>query len=164
MNEHQDPTAQSPFDGDAGRAAYDDRTDRTDDRTDRTDDHADLGMHTGRADHEDVTDTMSQTMPLAPPPSQEATPHPTPRPTPSSTGQSVPQATAVPHRPSGPHAPAILLGLVCLAIAALALAQELGGLEVDWGNVGPLGITVAGGVLVLLGALGLAASRRRSGD
>ncbi|WP_270886275.1 hypothetical protein [Pedococcus sp. 5OH_020] len=70
--------------------------------------------------------------------------------------------TPTPARPSGPHAPAILLGLVCLVVAGLALGQEVGGLKIDWGNVGPLGITVAGGVLVALGLLGLLTSRRRA--
>jgi len=64
-------------------------------------------------------------------------------------------------RPSGPHLPAILLGLACLVIAGLAMAQELGHLQIDWGNVGPLGIVAAGAVLVVLGLVGLLTSRRR---
>ena len=65
-----------------------------------------------------------------------------------------------PARPTGPHAPAIVLGLVCLVVAGLVLAQELGTLSVDWGNVGPLGIVAAGAVLVVLGLVGLLSSRR----
>lgn len=65
-------------------------------------------------------------------------------------------------RPTGPHAPAIVLGLGCLVIAGLVLAQELGTLSVDWGNVGPLGIVAAGLVLVVLGLVGLLGSRRRT--
>ncbi len=65
-------------------------------------------------------------------------------------------------RPTGPHAPAITLGVICLAIAGLVLAQELGALSVDWGNVGPLGIVAAGLVLVVLGIVGLLSSRRSS--
>ena len=57
---------------------------------------------------------------------------------------------AVPERPSGPHAPAIVL------------AQELGSLRVDWGDIGPLGIVVAGALLVLFGIAGLLSSRRKS--
>jgi hypothetical protein len=64
-------------------------------------------------------------------------------------------------RPRGPHLPAILLGLACLVIAGLAMAQELGHLQIDWGNVGPLGIVAAGAVLVVLGLVGLLTSRRR---
>ena len=40
------------------------------------------------------------------------------------------------------------------------LAQELGSLSVDWGDVGPLGIVAAGAVLVLFGLVGLLTSRR----
>ena len=66
----------------------------------------------------------------------------------------------VPDRPSGPHAPAIVLGLVCLAVAVIVLAQEVGSLSVDWGDVGPLGIVATGAVLVLFGLVGLLTSRR----
>ena len=68
----------------------------------------------------------------------------------------------VPPRPTGPHAPAILLGLVALAVAGIVLAQELGNLTVDWGNVGPLGFVAVGAVLVVLGVVGLISSNRRS--
>ena len=61
----------------------------------------------------------------------------------------------------GPYLAPVILGLVCLAIAGLAFAQEFGGLRIDWGSVGPLGIVAAGAVLVLLGAIGLVAARRR---
>ena len=54
-----------------------------------------------------------------------------------------------------------MLGLVCLAVAAIVLAQEVGSLSVDWGNVGPLGIVAAGAVLVLFGLAGLLSSRRK---
>ena len=68
----------------------------------------------------------------------------------------------LPERPSGPHAPAIVLGLVCLAVAGIILAQELGELTVDWGDVGPVGIVLTGAVLVLFGLVGLVTSRRNS--
>ena len=68
----------------------------------------------------------------------------------------------VPERPSGPHAPAIVLGLVCLAVAAIVLAQEVGSLNVDWGDVGPLGIVATGALLVLFGLAGLLSSRRKT--
>ena len=63
-------------------------------------------------------------------------------------------------RPKGAHWPAVVLGLVCLAIAGLALGQELGAFTVDWGHLGPLGIVLVGGVLVLVGLLGLLGRRR----
>lgn len=67
-----------------------------------------------------------------------------------------------PRRPSGPHLPPVLLGIVCLAIAGLAIWQEVTDVQVDWGNVGPLGIVAIGALLVLLGLVGLLGSRRRS--
>ena len=72
------------------------------------------------------------------------------------------EESAVPPRPTGPHLPAILLGLACLVVAGLAIAQELGHLQVDWGDVGPLGIVAAGALLVVLGLVGLLTSRRRA--
>ena len=57
--------------------------------------------------------------------------------------------------------PAILLGVICVAVAGLVLAQELGDLTLDWGDIGPLGIALTGGVLVLFGLLGLVSSRRK---
>jgi hypothetical protein len=63
--------------------------------------------------------------------------------------------------PTGPHVPAILLGVICVAVAGLVLAQELGDLTLDWGDIGPLGIALTGGVLVLFGLLGLVSSRRK---
>jgi hypothetical protein len=68
----------------------------------------------------------------------------------------------IPDRPSGPHAPAIVLGLVCLAVAVIVLAQEVGRLSVDWGDVGPVGIIATGAVLVLFGLVGLLTSRRKA--
>lgn len=83
----------------------------------------------------------------------------------SSTTTYLPAEPAeVPGQPEyvrGPYLAPVILGLVCLAIAGLAFAQEIGGLTIDWGSVGPLGIVAAGAVLVLLGAIGLVASRRR---
>lgn len=73
-----------------------------------------------------------------------------------------PWPPTVPERPSGPHAPAIVLGLVCLAVAGIVLAQEVGSLNVDWGDIGPLGIVATGALLVLFGLAGLLSSRRKS--
>jgi hypothetical protein len=61
----------------------------------------------------------------------------------------------------GPYVSTAVVGLLCLAVAGLVLAQELGGFTLDWGEIGPLGLVVAGGLLVVLGGIGLLASRRR---
>jgi hypothetical protein len=60
--------------------------------------------------------------------------------------------------PRGPAIAPILLGVLVLATAAFALADQALDLSVDWGQVGPVGILLGGGVLVLLGLLGM---RRR---
>lgn len=96
-------------------------------------------------------------------------PSDTPAPSPATASSTTTYSPAgpeevVPGQPeyvSGPYLAPVILGLVCLAIAGLAFAQEIGGLTIDWGSVGPLGIVAAGAVLVLLGAIGLVASRRR---
>jgi hypothetical protein len=67
-----------------------------------------------------------------------------------------------PERLRGPSFGPVILGLVCLVIAGAVFAQEIGNWSIDWGNVGPLGIVAAGAVLVVLGAVGLVTSRRRS--
>ena len=70
----------------------------------------------------------------------------------------------IPDRPCGPHAPAIVMGRVCLAVAVIVMAQEVGSLSVDWGDVGPVGIIATGAVLVLFGLVGLLTSRRKAND
>ena len=67
-----------------------------------------------------------------------------------------------PERLRGPSLGPVILGLVCLVVAGAVLAQEVGNWTIDWGSFGPLGIVAAGAVLVVLGAVGLATSRRRS--
>ena len=79
-------------------------------------------------------------------------------------GDTAPWPPPIPDRPSGPHAPAIVLGLVCLAVAVIVMAQEVGSLSVDWGDVGPVGIIATGAVLVLFGLVGLLTSRRKAND
>ncbi|MDF2093842.1 hypothetical protein P0Y31_15945 [Knoellia sp. 3-2P3] len=72
-----------------------------------------------------------------------------------------PYAAPEPELVKGPYLAPVILGLVCLLVAAAAFAQELADWSIDWGNVGPLGIVAAGALLVVLGALGLLSSRRR---
>ena len=81
---------------------------------------------------------------------------------PEATMQPASWPPPVPPRPTGPHLPAILLGLVCLVVAGIVLAQELGNLTINWGDVGPLGFVAVGAVLVVLGIVGLAGSNRRN--
>lgn len=64
-------------------------------------------------------------------------------------------------RPRGPHAPTVLLGLVCLLVAALVIAYQSADVSIDWSLLGPGAIVGAGGVLVLLGLVGLLARRER---
>lgn len=104
-----------------------------------------------RDDHTEDTRVIQTEQPTTGPEPTEPTQH----------ADAPPAEAAAPGRPSGPHLPAILLGLACLVIAGLAMAQELGHLQVDWGDVGPLGIVAAGGLLVVLGLVGLLTSRRR---
>ncbi len=66
-----------------------------------------------------------------------------------------------PPAPTGPHLPAILLGLVLLAVAVTGIFDQALGLNIDWAVTGPIGIVVVGGALVLLGAAGLFGNRRR---
>jgi hypothetical protein len=98
-------------------------------------------------------------------PTAEITDQPTAEITDQPTTEVPPTTAAAPagapaSRPRGAHWPAIMLGLVCVAIAALALGQELGAFTVDWGHLGPLGIVLVGGILVLVGLLGVLGRRR----
>ena len=81
---------------------------------------------------------------------------------PAAAPPAMQQPEQEPERLRGPSFGPVILGLVCLVIAGAVFAQEIGNWTIDWGNVGPLGIVAAGAVLVVLGAVGLATSRRRS--
>jgi hypothetical protein len=83
-------------------------------------------------------------------------------PAPAAVQQPQQELQPEPERLRGPSLGPVILGLVCLLVAGAVLAQEVGNWTIDWGNVGPLGIVAAGAVLVVLGAVGLATSRRRS--
>lgn len=52
-------------------------------------------------------------------------------------------------------------GLVCLTVAGLTLAYQLGGIRLDWAVAGPATLIGAGALLMLGGLLGLL--RRDSG-
>lgn len=86
----------------------------------------------------------------------DAGPAAQPKPAPTAWGYPPQESAAEP--PRGPAVAPILLGVLVLATAAFALADQALDLSVDWGQVGPVGILLGGGVLVLLGLLGM---RRR---
>ena len=109
-------------------------------------------------------DTHERTEVLHPTERTEALPVGEPRAAPAGQAPHAPVGVMEPTQPPvvrGPYVAPVILGLVCLVIAAAAFAQEIADWTIDWGNVGPLGIVIAGVVLVLLGGLGLLSSRRR---
>lgn len=55
----------------------------------------------------------------------------------------------------GPHGATIVLGLLALAVAALSIARETTGFQVNWSLAGPGALAGAGGLLLLFGLLGL---------
>lgn len=70
-----------------------------------------------------------------------------------------------PERARGPHAPTILMALVCLAVAALAIARQVTGfVGLTWSGSGPAVIVGAGVVLLAVGVLGLVRDRRDPGQ
>lgn len=62
--------------------------------------------------------------------------------------------------PRGPHAAAILLGAFAIAVAALAILRETTHLTVNWSQLGPGSIIVAGVLLLVIGVVGLARRER----
>lgn len=70
-------------------------------------------------------------------------------------------AVTAPERPRGPHAAAILLGVFAIAVAALAILRETTDLTVNWSQLGPGSVIVAGLLLLLIGVVGL--TRRERG-
>ena len=81
----------------------------------------------------------------------------------AATPAVAPAAPAVtsPERPRGPHAAAILLGVFAVAVAALAILRETTDLTVNWSQLGPGSVIVAGLLLLLIGVVGL--TRRERG-
>ena len=119
----------------------------------------------------DPTRPLEVDAPLSPTPDPDAVPGPTgttwatpPQDTPQDVPGPVPAgsvATAPVTRASrGPNTGAIVLGVLCLVLAGLAIAQETSGFQVDWTVFGPGAIVGVGVLVLLLGVLGLAHRQR----
>lgn len=78
---------------------------------------------------------------------------------PSSRPARAAAAMEVPRRPTGPNAVAIVLGLLCMAIAAMEIVVQNTGAIIHWSSIGPAAIVVAGAVFLVAGLTGLV--RRR---
>ncbi len=74
-----------------------------------------------------------------------------------------PASTEAPPRQyvKGPAPFAIVLGLLGLVVAAVTLFSEVVGLDVPWGDLGPWTVVGAGVLVLLVGGLGLRASRNQ---
>ncbi len=119
----------------------------------------------------DPTRPLEVDSPPSPTPGQDAVPGPTgttwatpPQDTPRDVPGPVPAgpvATAPVIRASrGPNTGAIVLGVLCLVLAGLAIAQETSGFQVDWTVFGPGAVVGVGVLVLLLGILGLARRQR----
>ena len=119
----------------------------------------------------DPTRPLEVDAPPSPTPDQDAVPGPTgttwatpPQDTPRDVPGPVPAgsvATAPVTRASrGPNTGAIVLGVLCLVLAGLAIAQETSGFQVDWTVFGPGAVVGVGVLVLLLGVLGLARRQR----
>lgn len=89
-------------------------------------------------------------------------------PTPGSTATAVrpttDHAAQMPSPPAreyvqGPAPFAVVLGLLGLVVAAATLFTEVVGIDVPWGDLGPWAVVGAGVLVLLVGGLGLRASR-----
>ncbi len=108
-------------------------------------------------------------------PRDETTPlDPVTQPTADTTWAPAPGTTATETRPVQPVSPqglpareyvrgpapfAIVLGLLGLVVAAVTLFAEVVGIDVPWGDLGPWTVVGAGVLVLLVGGLGLRASR-----
>lgn len=74
---------------------------------------------------------------------------------------AAPAASPVPPREyvKGPAPFAIVLGLLGLVVAAVTLFSEVVGFDVPWDDLGPWTVVGAGVLVLLVGGLGLRASR-----
>ena len=85
---------------------------------------------------------------------------PTPGPTTASAATGT--AGATPAQPTylrGPAPFAIILGILGLLVAGVTLVSEVTDLTVPWDDLGPWTVVAAGIVVLLVGAIGLRASR-----
>lgn len=98
-------------------------------------------------------EAVSPTSPPIGPAAPTAAPTAQPTPEPSYARPASPTAYR-----RGPAVATIMLGLLCLAVAGFAFADQILDFSVDWARVGPLGVLFGGAILVLLGVLGM---RRR---
>ena len=73
--------------------------------------------------------------------------------------EATPSAPAEPAYLRGPAPFAIVLGLLGLVVAGVTLAAELTDVTVPWDDLGPWTVVAAGLLVLLVGAIGLRASR-----
>ncbi len=73
--------------------------------------------------------------------------------------EATPPAPAEPAYLRGPAPFAIVLGLLGLVVAGVTLAAELTDVTVPWDDLGPWTVVAAGLLVLLVGAIGLRASR-----
>ena len=88
-----------------------------------------------------------------------AAPMPAPAPTAASAAAPTPGGLVTVR--TGPRPGAILLGLLCLLVAAYTTARQTLDWRLDLNLIGPISIGVLGALLLLVGLIGLV-SRRRS--
>jgi hypothetical protein len=106
-------------------------------------------MSTDEPRHDDATEPLRETDPTEP--LRETDPTEPPR--------------ALPAPPSGPHAPTVLLALICLVVAGLAVARQVVGyVGLPWSGSGPVIIIATGLVLLAIGVLGIVRERRDTGE
>ena len=102
--------------------------------------------------------TPSSTEPATPSSTEPATSTATVTSTPAAPG-TTPPAPAEAAYLRGPAPFAIVLGLLGLVVAGVTLAAELTDVTVPWDDLGPWTVVAAGLLVLLVGAIGLRASR-----
>ncbi len=102
--------------------------------------------------------TPTATEPATPTALEPATPSATVTATPAAS-EATPPAPAEPAYLRGPAPFAIVLGILGLVVAGVTLAAELTDVTVPWDDLGPWTVVAAGLLVLLVGAIGLRASR-----